>query len=128
MGLGSRIKLLVMGAACAIGASSTKAEEGKFWNIRSDHLNCLLANSAAYLEGASDPIIIFLTVCPQTDLEEILKGSTKNLSIVAPDVQSDSKDEPAEVVVFTRQQLECLRDISFDLSVPVLEIPRDPCS
>lgn len=95
--------------------------------LRTEHLLCLQSNLNKYLAAAEDPLVIFLAACPETDLATIMAGSSKNMAVADVEIAGDSPEKPAEVIVFSREQLNCLAKLDVELDRPVVQIPRQPC-
>jgi uncharacterized protein YfaS (alpha-2-macroglobulin family) len=103
------------------------AEGSDLWNIKADQFQCLLNNVDAYLATGQEPVVIFLTACPETDLVKIMASTSRNLAVSDVKTVDDSTEQPAEVVTFTKAQLACLAGVEVATSALVLQVPKDPC-
>jgi hypothetical protein len=116
----------VLGLFSIAAALPVSAEDGSVWNLKADQAACLQKNVDAYLALNEDPLVIFLAACPETDLVKIMAQSSQNMAIAEVDRQEDSAEQPAEVITFTRAQLQCLMDLKLESGQAVVQVPRDP--
>ncbi|WP_319531566.1 hypothetical protein [uncultured Cohaesibacter sp.] len=121
------------GAASAliIGLTMPTLSEAKdIWFVQASQLQCVKQNIDRYSQTPSNDIIIFLDECPNTDLASILSKRVVNSSVPTIAPKEDGPDHPAEVIQFTKGQLECLKDykLHFEDELEVIEVPKDPCN
>ena len=131
------VKVRVCAAGCRIALglclglgvqpAPVLADSAGLWNVKADHFQCLLQNVDAHLATGLDPVVIFLTACPETDLVKIMASTSQNLAVSDVKTVDDSVEQPAEVITFTRAQLACLARIDPVAAAPVLQVPKDPC-
>ena len=122
----ARSVLALYSLVAIFSAQSASCEE--YWTLNSEQFQCILKNVDAYLGSDTDPVIIFVANCPETDIAKILADSSKNLLVVSPELKADSTESPAEVVMFTKEQLKCVSKNTFDTKSPTIRVPKNPCS
>lgn len=108
-------------------ANAAAAQGDGFWNVEADHFQCLQQNVDAYMATGQEPVVIFLTACPETDLVKIMASTSKNLEVSDVKTVDDSADRPAEVITFSRAQMACLAKVVPPAGARVLQVPKDPC-
>lgn len=113
--------------AVFLPSGEAQAQEKPVWNIKAEQLDCLRQNLNGYLATEQDPVVIFLSACPETDLVKIMASTSQNMAVADVEVVQDSANAPAEVVSFTRTELACLSEFIPDGGGPVVQVPRDPC-
>ena len=48
------------------------------WIIPEDKFECIVTNLEAYKSVENDPVLIFVTECPETDVTKIMRDRQKN--------------------------------------------------
>lgn len=121
----SRIAKFVVLASLASISTNSLANEA--WNVLPEHATCMLSNLEAYISSKSEPVVIFLQVCPTVDRQEALSKLQQN-SGVTPHVKTLPNGKAFdEIIVYTREELACLRTSSFNVSQSPVLLPRKPC-
>lgn len=101
------------------------------WIVNPDQASCLIENIEEYQVSEDEPIVIFLDVCPTVDRTEALRRMQKNNSTLpGPRVyvlEDGSKKEADKVIVYSKDELECLRQLDISTSVAPVLLPQQPC-
>jgi hypothetical protein len=101
------------------------------WVVNPDQAACLIQNISEYQVSKDEPIVIFLDVCPTVDRMEALRKMQKNSSTLpGPRVyvlEDGSEKEADKVIVYSRDELECLRQLNVATSVAPVLLPQRPC-
>jgi hypothetical protein len=120
-------RIVAVFLAAFVPSGAAQAQDKPVWNIKAEQLDCLRQNVNGYLATEQDPVVIFLSACPETDLVKIMASTSQNMAVADVDVVPDSANAPAEVASFTRAELVCLSEFTPDAGSPVIQVPRDPC-
>lgn len=114
--------VILLTTAMLLHLSPTSAQDGQFWRVEKSKASCFLSNIEVYVALNERPTVIFLDDCPQVDLSASLERMARNslLPQPAPSNKSDT------VIVYTTEEIACLRQLSIDLSSDVVLIPKSP--
>jgi len=113
-------------------ALTTNAQVDNTWHVKTDKAKCILRNINIYLQQSSDPVIIYVDICPKTDLD-----AATNVGL--PNIRANKalKNNAVEaVLVYTKKELRCLskfvlkEDRKFLLKEDSLttSLPAKPCA
>ena len=96
------------------------------WAVLPEQATCLIENLEQYREADQPLVVIFVKVCPLVDRLEAMQALQQNSGVphvtVAPD--GTALDE---VIVYSRQEIDCLARLSLDLAVSPVLLPKKPC-
>lgn len=126
---GSKTKLIVLAVALAVIISSNGvfAQETAVWVVESAKIRCVFENISVYLASKNDPVIVYLDACPETDMVAVFREMTKNSTIPTIRRRDKAPNEPEQVIVFTKAELECLSRHMPDTTNTLTRLPRKPC-
>jgi hypothetical protein len=108
---------------------TTSSENVKAKNIayklRSDKLNCVKNNIDKYLASFSgDVILIAVADCPKISKNPIFDALKNEM----PDIKSSPNTVTDSFIMLTRDQLECLADLTIDIKQPVYMFYPETCN
>lgn len=97
------------------------------WALLPEQASCLLDNLEEYRASGSDPVVIFIRVCPVVDRMAALQALQQNNSALPRVTEADDGTPLDEVIVYLLEELECLASIALDTSNSPVLLPRTPC-
>lgn len=110
-------------------SNSALAQDQDKWVVRLNEAECLLDNIDTYLLGDREPVVIFISLCPETDTSRIMRKLQKNSGlpsgpsvVIAPD-----GTEFDELIVYSKKELLCLKDLPIIKAVSHIRLPQNPC-
>lgn len=125
-------KVLLAGVAVLtatfVAVSSTAQETG--YLVERKHLKCVIDNLAKYEAEQTDPVFIFLEICPELRITaELLERLIRN---ELPDIRSRryKAGEPERVLPLTKAELKCIskyRELADDVSRSLIQLPAKLC-
>lgn len=102
------------------------SSEIEAWKIPEANYTCIVDNIQLYKMVESDPVLIFVEDCPQTDVDEILAKRTINsLPTVKPKPRDDGDWDRA--VVFSKKDLVCAFSAASSTDGGMKLVPKKPC-
>ena len=115
----------LISAACCVPACM--ALESKTWLVDSKKMKCVLENIKNYQSQRTDPVVIYLDLCPVSDPEKLFEMQLQNT--IAPNIvrNSSEADTPEKVLILSKAELDCLSLQNFDFTKSTVRIPRKPC-
>lgn len=96
------------------------------WKLDAQSATCILQNITLYEQAAEDPIVIFVKACPIVDRAAAIQSLQMNTALPTLKENSVGALGLDEVIVFTRQELACLRNMVVPEGTPVIGIPKSP--
>jgi len=111
----------------ALYLSSFALAEKQNWYVKQEHFTCLQNELKNYLAQSGDQFVIFISECPERDVVAILLRKTQNSSQPAIKKEENTPSNPAEVITFSRKELECVANLQIETSQKIISIPRNPC-
>lgn len=75
--------------------------ENRVWIIPADKAECIRAHARDYAQHPSNPVVIIVDACPETDTEAALALTTRNTGVTAVG-RGDS------VLILSHDELRCL--------------------
>lgn len=123
-------QFLGLTAALCLCAAAGLADET--WAIQPDQAACFLDNIDNYQDSGTDPVVIILPACPETDRMAALRKMQKNSGTAMPNptvyVLEDGTERKAdEVIVYNRDELACLARLDIPLAAAPVLLPQAPC-
>lgn len=109
---------------------ATLAYAQESWVVSQSEAACLLKNLDAYLDIKDEPVVIFVRLCPETDMREAMRRLQKNSSGLpsGPSVRiTPDGAQFDEYLVYSRTELACLKNISLDVKTSPVHLPQHPC-
>ncbi|MCV3272038.1 hypothetical protein [Roseobacter sinensis] len=105
-------KVMTRSLVAVLTGLGTAAASETVYVLRTADLECLSANTSAYLAEDKVAYVISLPSCPETavDFRDYVTNS-------APDFELEERAHDA-LIVLTRPQLECLADAKIDRAAP----------
>ncbi len=101
------------------------------WVVDPDQADCLIQNIGEYQVSKDEPVVIFLDACPTVDRMEALKMMQKNSSTLPGPrvyVLENGREKKADkVIVYSKDELECLRQLNIATAVAPVLLPQQPC-
>lgn len=85
----------------AVVAPLTALADSKVWIIPADKAECIRTHASDYAQHPSNPVVIIVDACPETDTEAALALTTKNTGVTAVG-RGDS------VLILSHDELRCL--------------------
>lgn len=129
MNLNSKIRGIAKVALSvfAIFATNNSANANDYWHIKSTHYACLIDNINIYQSVSDNDVIIFLDECPEVDVVKIISNRAQNSAL--PDVgrKDQTVDQPAEVIVLSKESLSCLVNLNVPDESGLVLLPKEPC-
>lgn len=122
------VSLSLLGAYAALVTSIAHADERDYWNVKADHFRCVLNNLEVYAAQPQKTVVIFTESCPEADISKLFSKSVQNNALPAAERTDDSEQKPAEVIVFSKEGLMCLKGQTIPENLDILKIPKNPCS
>lgn len=95
------------------------------WKVSREQARCLLDNANRYLEANNEPILIVIAACPIVDPTDALKQFEINSATPSIKVGEDTVMD--SVIIYTREEFECLINSGFASEIEPVELPREPC-
>jgi hypothetical protein len=123
----ARLCVLVLLGGGALILPASAASSG--FLVRKSQLECVIDNLDKYLNSGTDPIVIYLNICPQLTLtpDMIARMAVNELPRIGRGVQDSSS--PETVLALTKADLICLRDVVKTLKVTGenVHVPAELC-
>jgi len=117
------------GALAAIGllAGPAQAEDDTSWYVDASDYACFVENIEAFLDAPSDPVVIVLTRCPEPSmsLSDLVTNSGADEN--PTEVFGNAEVTVTELLIYSKAELECLRDRIVARSEDLVELPKEPC-
>lgn len=96
------------------------------WAILPEQASCLISNLSQYRKADGQPIVIFVRVCPVVDRIEAMQALQKNSGMPHVTVTPDGTDLD-EMIVYSREEIDCLAELAIDLTTSPVLLPKTPC-
>lgn len=113
-------------SSALISASPASAQE--VWKLSSDQARCVISNLPEYQKSEAVPIVIFVQVCPTVDRMEALQALQQNSSTLPRVTVAEDGTALDQVIVYTAEELLCLKSLQLDLDTSPVLLPQKPCS
>lgn len=106
--------------------TSAQSAERDHWLIPTERYDCIVSNIDKYLATKKDPILIFVSDCPATDIAEIMAKRTQNAlpAIKSGPAAAEGWDQ---AIVFSRGDLDCLKTKARPQDKAIIAISKKPC-
>ena len=116
---------LIASTLMALGIATSEAAESDFWNVSSELAQCVHENAGVYLASEQPVVMIFVKACPEPDPLKAMNALTKNSAV--PSIGVGTEDSIFDdIIIYTRDEIECLSKQSFDYSGTVTRLPKKP--
>lgn len=90
----------------SLQAVAVSAQEKEHFRLRLEHLMCVQQHAEEYKKQHAEKILIVLSLCPITDLTEIISAASSNNSFYRD--PSKSQNEVDNVLRLSASELDCL--------------------
>lgn len=125
------MRILPLSIVCLCSFSGAAFAE-KTWAVQPVWANCFLDNLEAYRTSVDDPIVIVLAACPEVDRMAALRKLQQNSGALPPGPSVFILDDGTErtedkIIVYTREELECLNELEIHTSNAPVLLPQSPC-
>lgn len=121
-----RISTLLLSGVAWMSLPNPAFPDSDEWLIPQEQARCLFENLPRYQSSTADPVVIFVIACPVVDPTEALESLQTNNAL--PAVRESSNESAIdEVIVYTLEELRCLKTGGIDTSDPIVGIPKAPC-
>lgn len=104
----------------------TTANAQDAWAILPDQASCIIENLPKYLDSGKQPIVIVVSVCPVVDRVEAMRKMQQNSGLPRVTVAADGTSLD-ELIVYSREEIECLSRLQIDLVASPVMLPKTPC-
>lgn len=126
--MNKKAALLLLLVSASVSEEVRAADE-RYWIVRSENFACILENLDAYRVANKSKVraVIFPQHCPEADLTSSLLLQSQNSVLPSVEKKKQYNNEPAEVVSFRTNDLECLPKLNIQPDGEFVRIPRNPC-
>lgn len=107
--------------AASISAGPAAADDNN-WRVAAAAAKCIQSSISQYLQSSTENVLIIVVAdCDKTASALAILEDT---AVPNPSTAPDGGDDP--VVIYSRQELECLRDVSFKTENDYALMPKKP--
>ena len=100
------------------------AESVDSWMVDTEQGMCVIEHISKYINQKFDPVIIVLSLCPNSDQELAMDTDLENSGLPQPKIQENTI---RDIIVMNRSDLKCLKSIKMETSGENMMIPKRPC-
>jgi len=121
------IQLATLVGSLGLCVGQVRAQDASAWYVNATDYACFMQNLDAFLEAPSDPVVIVLTRCPEPSMS--LSDLVTN-SGAEPDngaVFQSLDVTVTELLIYSKAELECLREQVVEQSADLVQLPKEPC-
>lgn len=104
-----------------VGGPALAADQ---WVAVTTHVQCMLDNADHYRDSGQSVLMIVLSACPEADIGKALASLTQNSAV--PGIGVNSASDVDNVIVYTPEELACLKMMSLDLTGATTMLPKKP--